>query len=847
MTPEQAWQATIGQLQMEMPKATFDTWVRDARFLSFDGGNGSTQLVATGRNTVSPVGSEGTFTIGLENAYARDWVESRLTSTISRILVGILNQQVKIDFVARPHTRGESCPEEAWEAVIEHLRSSASKTNFDRYLRGARFLAYYGNNFIIGLPTNEARGWVEETVNGTASHMLTGLMHQPVNVQFVVAPNQEEETSETQAGSDAGEGEIPASAEPHNGRTLSDETADILIQPVCTSLYETIVRPNKVVVVPAYLLRWLPYLGPDKGWLLIAMRQAFYQVYGKKVCTSNCGQTFTVNRQRIVRWSNLGDKKVWQFLKDLEKKEQAGNFLAWFLQASKNTPGKPKVYTFRADMPLTPGDAEALHAWLLANGIQEQPTETLTKALQQQPRDILPFPPLPPTASQLKMTPNPRTVQDVVLAASGIEKSSPQALPIKKLADKLQHHLQSPSDNLVISHYFLLEWVKQLGQTAAWIVTILRDRGYIDHTQGIRRDRIQLKGGYTELAQMLGVSERQIESWLPPLDEMVRRKTHPTQETSNQDSAWAKRQNKRALVSYFLDKEGEIDWSGDHQTTYEFKVKLEDPLTPQHQEIYEVLEELLHESLVSGDPTGMASLITGLESALVRESHNLTECWCANDTTSSEPDPRMTQADGDLVRESHTSWCANDTAKAELGARFAHLKALLIKHLYPKALLEIKQLLQQHLEELRASEPVETERDGVGGGHLIWNWEKLLGYGGLSAETRAEILQSPEKQAQFLGQVLYGFENKATEEGKGIKSPFKYAEKHRHEHPLPEYIELASLPPSELTAVLEDWRRNGLAYSISDSAFRVARALRENEFLRIIEDAAHVTTVGRGP
>ncbi|HNB55232.1 MAG TPA: DnaA N-terminal domain-containing protein, partial [Anaerolineales bacterium] len=32
-SPEQAWQATLGQLQMEMPRATYDTWVRDVRFL----------------------------------------------------------------------------------------------------------------------------------------------------------------------------------------------------------------------------------------------------------------------------------------------------------------------------------------------------------------------------------------------------------------------------------------------------------------------------------------------------------------------------------------------------------------------------------------------------------------------------------------------------------------------------------------------------------------------------------------------------------------------------------------------------------------------------------------------
>lgn len=79
MAPEFAFQAAINQLQMEMPKATFDTWVRDAKFAGYDHGRISIQFI---------------------NAYARDWCESRLSTTISRILTGIMNQPVELEFVA---------------------------------------------------------------------------------------------------------------------------------------------------------------------------------------------------------------------------------------------------------------------------------------------------------------------------------------------------------------------------------------------------------------------------------------------------------------------------------------------------------------------------------------------------------------------------------------------------------------------------------------------------------------------------------------------------------------------------------------------------------------------------
>ncbi|RPI92621.1 MAG: chromosomal replication initiator protein DnaA [Chloroflexi bacterium] len=78
MNPEQAWQSVLGQLQMEMPRASFDTWVRDTRPVSYQ---------------------DGTLTIGVRNAYARDWLESRLASTVSRLLVGIMNASVAVNFI----------------------------------------------------------------------------------------------------------------------------------------------------------------------------------------------------------------------------------------------------------------------------------------------------------------------------------------------------------------------------------------------------------------------------------------------------------------------------------------------------------------------------------------------------------------------------------------------------------------------------------------------------------------------------------------------------------------------------------------------------------------------------
>lgn len=78
MKAEQAWQAVLGQLQMDMPKASFDTWVKNAETVSYE---------------------DNVFIIGVPNTYARDWLESRLTSKVKRLLCGIMNRTVSVRFI----------------------------------------------------------------------------------------------------------------------------------------------------------------------------------------------------------------------------------------------------------------------------------------------------------------------------------------------------------------------------------------------------------------------------------------------------------------------------------------------------------------------------------------------------------------------------------------------------------------------------------------------------------------------------------------------------------------------------------------------------------------------------
>ncbi len=125
MNADHAWQSVLGQLQMEMPRASFDTWVRDTRPVSYE---------------------QGVLTVSVRNAYARDWLESRLTSTVSRLLIGILNSNVSVDFVvsqADENPDSASDPEPA-AASIEMASPEARARNTSLNPR------YTFENFVVG-------------------------------------------------------------------------------------------------------------------------------------------------------------------------------------------------------------------------------------------------------------------------------------------------------------------------------------------------------------------------------------------------------------------------------------------------------------------------------------------------------------------------------------------------------------------------------------------------------------------------------------------------------------------------------------------------------------------------
>ena len=126
MNAEQTWQSVLGQLQMEMPRASFDTWVRDTKPVSYQ---------------------DGMLTVGVRNAYARDWLENRLATTVNRLLFGITSSTVDVKFIVSgvevdqvrdepPSLTGKQVPSVASEQPVRSL-SINPRYVFDTYVVGS--------------------------------------------------------------------------------------------------------------------------------------------------------------------------------------------------------------------------------------------------------------------------------------------------------------------------------------------------------------------------------------------------------------------------------------------------------------------------------------------------------------------------------------------------------------------------------------------------------------------------------------------------------------------------------------------------------------------------------------
>ncbi|MDO8670279.1 MAG: chromosomal replication initiator protein DnaA [Dehalococcoidia bacterium] len=83
---KQIWQTALGELQLQVNRANFNTWLKDTSVVSHE---------------------DNLFVIGAPTAFAQEWLESRMKSLVKKTLIGIMDQSVDVRFVVAPAKRRE--------------------------------------------------------------------------------------------------------------------------------------------------------------------------------------------------------------------------------------------------------------------------------------------------------------------------------------------------------------------------------------------------------------------------------------------------------------------------------------------------------------------------------------------------------------------------------------------------------------------------------------------------------------------------------------------------------------------------------------------------------------------
>ncbi len=112
MNSKQIWQAALGELQLQMHKVAFETWVKPAKVLSFKNDK---------------------FTIEVPDTATKNWIENKLLSSLKRSLSGIIGHDVTLTIIVQENghdsAAAEDIPVEVELASFDPLRQGFVQTS----------------------------------------------------------------------------------------------------------------------------------------------------------------------------------------------------------------------------------------------------------------------------------------------------------------------------------------------------------------------------------------------------------------------------------------------------------------------------------------------------------------------------------------------------------------------------------------------------------------------------------------------------------------------------------------------------------------------------------------------
>ncbi|MHB9033390.1 MAG: chromosomal replication initiator protein DnaA [Anaerolineae bacterium] len=163
MEARQLWQTTLGRLQVQLPKAVFDTWLSTTNAISFE---------------------DGVMVVGVQSAYTKDWLENRLYAVIQKAVSEVATRTSVIRFVVSRNNHSSE-PIELLEGAQASSEPSAfpepdnsrinAKYTFDTFIVGqSNRLAHAGS---LAVAENPGKSYNPLFIYGGAGLGKTHLLH----------------------------------------------------------------------------------------------------------------------------------------------------------------------------------------------------------------------------------------------------------------------------------------------------------------------------------------------------------------------------------------------------------------------------------------------------------------------------------------------------------------------------------------------------------------------------------------------------------------------------------------------------------------------------------------------
>ncbi len=78
MRPEEAWQSAIGEIEVNVGRGSYTTWLKSVRYVTYE---------------------DGQYVIGVPNGYVKEWMENRMLGQLKSLLGNRMGRGVDISFV----------------------------------------------------------------------------------------------------------------------------------------------------------------------------------------------------------------------------------------------------------------------------------------------------------------------------------------------------------------------------------------------------------------------------------------------------------------------------------------------------------------------------------------------------------------------------------------------------------------------------------------------------------------------------------------------------------------------------------------------------------------------------